>query len=68
MAFVVRTQKQRLDKPEGHYITTQSREWLVEEIKITDSGNVVLTCLDPVRLDRQLFNVCTLTQLELLIS
>lgn len=68
MAFVVRTQKQRLDRPEGHYITVHGREWLVEEVKMTPSGNIVIKAHDPVRLDNQIFTACTIDQLSLLIS
>jgi hypothetical protein len=68
MAFVVRTQKQRLDKPEGHYITVHEREWLVQEVKMTPSGNIVVVVEDPVRLERQIFTACTIDQLSLLIS
>lgn len=68
MAFVVRTQKQRLDKPEGHYIIVHDREWLVEEVKMTPSGNIVIKVHDPVRLDNQIFTACTIDQLSLLVS
>lgn len=68
MAFVVRTQKQRLEKPEGHYITVGGREWLVQEVKMTPSGNVVVMVHDPVRLENQIYTACTIDQLSLLIS
>jgi len=68
MAFVVRTQKQRLEKPEGHYITVHGREWLVHEVKMTPSGNIVVVAEDPVRLDRQIFTACNIDQLSLLIG
>ncbi len=68
MAFVVRTQKQRLEKPEGHYITVREREWLVKEVKLTPSGNVVVMVEDPIRLESQVFTACTIDQLALIIS
>jgi hypothetical protein len=63
MSFVVRTQKSRINKPDGHYILFQNREFLIQEITISASGRVCLKMLDPIRMEYQLLQVCSLENL-----
>ena len=68
MAFVIRTQKQRLEKPDGIYLTIEGREWLIQEVKMTPSGNIVVMAHDPVRLDNQIYTACTIGDLGKMIE
>jgi hypothetical protein len=68
MAFVVRTQKQRLNRPDGIYLTVEGREWLIQEVKLTPSGNVVVLGHDPIRLENQIWTACTLDALGKMIG
>ena len=68
MAFVIRTQKQRLEKPDGIYLTIEGREWLIQEVKMTPSGNIVVMAHDPVRLDNQIYTPCTIGELGKMIE
>jgi len=68
MAFVIRNQRDRLSQPEGLYITFQNREWLVQEITLTKSGNVTLKINDPVRLESQVVTPCNLGDLQVLLN
>jgi len=68
MAFVIRTQRDRLTQPEGLYITYQNTEWLVQEISLTKSGNVALKLHDPLRLENQVVTPCNLGDLQVLLD
>ena len=68
MAFVIRTQKQRLEKPDGIYLQIEEREWLIQEVKMTPSGNIVVIAHDPVRLDNQIYTACTIDELGKMIE
>ena len=68
MAFVIRTQKQRLEKPDGIYLQIEGREWLIQEVKMTPSGNIVVIAHDPVRLDNQIYTACTIDELGKMIE
>jgi len=68
MAFVVRNNRQRIEKPDGHYITVNGIDWLVTEVKMTPSGNVVVMAHDPIRLDNQIFTACNISDLAKLIG
>ena len=68
MAFVIRNQKDRLNQPNGLYITYQNREWLVQDITLSKSGNVTLKLHDSVRLENQLVTPCNLGDLQILLE
>ncbi len=68
MAFIIRTQKQRLEKPDGIYLQIEGREWLIQEVKMTPSGNIVVMAHDPVRLDNQIYTACTIAELGKMIE
>ena len=68
MAFVIRTQKQRLEKPDGIYLTIEGREWLIQEVKMTPSGNIVVMAHDPVRLENQIYTPSTIDYLGKMIE
>jgi len=68
MAFVIRNNKQRLEKPEGIYLMVKGIEWLVKEVKMTPSGNIVVMVHDPVRLENQIFTACNISDLGKLIG
>ena len=63
MAFKIRTAKDRLNKPDGIYITLNGTEWLVNEIKLSDSGNVCLKVFEPVSFQSQVLTLCSLNEL-----
>jgi len=68
MAFVIRNQRDRLAQPEGTYITHQGREWLVQGISLTRSGNVALKLHDPLRLENQIVTPCNIADLQVLLE
>jgi hypothetical protein len=63
MAFKIRTAKDRLNKPDGIYIPLNGREWLVNEINLSASGNVCLKIFDPVSYESQVLTLCSLNEL-----
>jgi hypothetical protein len=68
MAFIVRNQKDRLDQPNGLYITHKGMEWLVQDITITKSGNIALKLHDPVRFQNEIVSPCNLGDLQVLLE
>ena len=68
MAFIVRNQRDRLNQPNGLYITHQGREWLVQDITLTKTGNVTLKLHDSARLENQVVTPCNLADLQLLLE
>jgi hypothetical protein len=68
MAFIIRNQKDRLNQPNGLYITHQEREWLVQDITLTKTGNVTLKLYDSVRLENQIVTPCNLGDLQALLE
>lgn len=68
MAFVIRNQKDRLNQPNGLYITHNGMEWLVQEISLTKSGNVALKLHDPVRFQNEIVTPCNLGDLQILLN
>ena len=68
MAFQIRTSKDRQTQPEGIYITLDNREWLVQSISLTNSGNVALKLHDPVRLENQVVTPCNIGDLQALLQ
>jgi hypothetical protein len=63
MSFKIRTAKDRLNKPSGIYITLNGREWLVNEINLSASGNVILKIFEPVSFESQVLTLCSLNEL-----
>jgi hypothetical protein len=52
-----------MQKPDGHYILFQNREFLIQEVTLSASGRVCLKLLDTVRMEYQLIQVCSLENL-----
>ena len=64
MAFQIRTAADRRRKPEGNYITYNGRDLQVAEIKITDSGNVVVKLFNPETFDSEIVALFSLEELQ----
>ena len=68
MAFIVRNQRDRMNQPNGLYITRNGIEWLVQEISLTKSGNVALKLHDPIRFQNEIVTPCNLGDLQILLD
>jgi hypothetical protein len=68
MAFQIRTAKDRKIRPEGNYIKYQNREWLVQGISLTDSGNVSVKLHNYLTFENQILTLCNLEELESMLN